>query len=526
QVEHDEVEGENSVDPEPEENEEDSLPEQQSRDGTPSTTERKVPKSLTCSECNITYTHPEMLNWHMENLHGPNPTMKVFKIDDKRCGFQCIECKKRFKDFYSTIRHLRDEHQLENLPFRCTVCNVQFMDKFKLRKHKVKCSKVTRKKKKKVKKNNASSFPKCDQCDASYSHPEMLTWHIENCHGDDPIVRILKHGDKKCGFQCVECDLENRDIYVIIRHLVTEHQLVNLPFHCSVCNKQFVENYSLKHHQLKCNTLGNSLKCDQCEISYSYREMLAWHMANCHGDDAIVNVLKLGDNRRIFHCIECGMENGDIYNVIRHLRDRHQLENFPFHCYMCKKHFVDNYSLKQHELKCNTASGSSKCDQCDISYFHREMLAWHVENCHGTDPIVNVIKFGDKRCGFQCVECGVENRDIYTIIKHLVSDHQLVNLPFSCKVCSEQFIESRQLRRHKLKCRKAKVNVESFGQSSGGILNPGNIKTEPQDEDEQDFVPNSPKQRQSRALPTVALKCLLGILSTVMVATPRFKSSC
>ncbi|KAF4528342.1 hypothetical protein B566_EDAN006597, partial [Ephemera danica] len=80
----------------------------------------------------------------------------------------------------------------------------------------------------------------------------MLVWHTENCHGNNPTVKVVKIDDNKQHFQCIFCKTEFREQSQIISHLLFKHQLAKLPYQCKVCNKQYTRNRNLRNHEAIC----------------------------------------------------------------------------------------------------------------------------------------------------------------------------------------------------------------------------------------------------------------------------------
>ncbi|KAF4533571.1 hypothetical protein B566_EDAN001057, partial [Ephemera danica] len=89
----------------------------------------------------------------------------------------------------------------------------------------------------------------------------MLAWHSEMCHGSNAAVRVIHISNRQQHYQCVLCGTEFRTVDLVIQHLSSKHQLLNLPYKCTICNRQFSKRPGLLAHQSKCNakaTIENS----------------------------------------------------------------------------------------------------------------------------------------------------------------------------------------------------------------------------------------------------------------------------
>ncbi|KAF4526940.1 hypothetical protein B566_EDAN013683 [Ephemera danica] len=97
-----------------------------------------------CKYCNNRYLHREMLDWHIEHCHGPDPKIKILPTSYYRSEYQCVLCEFKITKIESIIQHLLYEHQLSKLPYQCNICKCrQFVSKNLLMTHKLICSKTT-----------------------------------------------------------------------------------------------------------------------------------------------------------------------------------------------------------------------------------------------------------------------------------------------------------------------------------------------------------------------------------------------
>ncbi|KAF4527950.1 hypothetical protein B566_EDAN014123 [Ephemera danica] len=97
-----------------------------------------------CKHCGIRYAHREILDWHIEHCHGPDPKIKVIQNGYFGSIYQCGLCHVKNNRFGSIIQHLINKHQFSKLPYQCNICQCrQFICKSLLLNHKLICNKTT-----------------------------------------------------------------------------------------------------------------------------------------------------------------------------------------------------------------------------------------------------------------------------------------------------------------------------------------------------------------------------------------------
>ncbi|KAF4530069.1 hypothetical protein B566_EDAN016187, partial [Ephemera danica] len=276
--------------------------------------------------------------------------------------YQCVLCEVKISTFCLIIQHLFNEHQLSKLPYQCNICQCrQFISKRLLMNHELICNKTT--------------------LQVNYNDLQL-----------NDIQQIAKE------IPCQE----------IVDHTITiesEDELLSLPEH-QINNEAVLRQHNKKHPVRR-------LQCEHCGLRFAHREMLKWHIEQCHGPDPKIKVI----------------QNDEA--VLRQQNKKHPVRRL-------------------------------QCEHCGLRFAHREMLKWHIEQCHGPDPKIKVIQNGNNMVvGFKCIFCEAEFNRFNVMIQHQRYQHQLSILPFQCNICKcRQFTCKFNLKAHKLMCKKRKLQVD------------------------------------------------------------------
>lgn len=155
------------------------------------------------------------------------------------------------------MRHMRDKHTPDVLPFVCAQCPKVFVSEQKMHQHAASHRPVEQKK----------THP-CPECGKTFSKAENVQLHIRIVHdGDRPYVC------EECGKACAT------------KGALKEHQVTHSderPFKCNDCLKCFKDLPALKRHTETHNTA--TFECVQCGQRLNTRQTLKIHML-VHSDE-------------------------------------------------------------------------------------------------------------------------------------------------------------------------------------------------------------------------------------------------
>ncbi|XP_045584582.1 gastrula zinc finger protein XlCGF57.1 [Procambarus clarkii] len=195
--------------------------------------------------------------------------------------------------------------QMNNMPSKCEVCHMQFMNKNALMIHKLTHTIVVGK-----------SYP-CTVCKATFRSKTLLRSHIQ------------RHFCLK-SVQCQFCDKKFQSNNQLI-----VHQRIHIgerPFQCQHCEKNFTYKFQFDSHQ-KVHVGKSLLKCEYCDDTFTQKQALIVHERKHTGE-------------KPFKCEKCGAA----FRVRSYLRAHKKchMDRKPRECPDCGSQFWKSSSLKKH----------------------------------------------------------------------------------------------------------------------------------------------------------------------------------
>lgn len=193
--------------------------------------------------------------------------------------------------------------------------------------------------------------------------------------------------------------------------------LVNKPYQCTSCPKQFARRDTLQIHT-RTHTGIRPYACEFCSKTFTQRDKLQIHR-------------RTHTNERPYPCTLCPkrFSRGDKLKL--HLRT-HSGEK-PFACDLCPKKFAQRDKLKIH-ARVHTGEKPYACDGCPKSFARRDKLQIHRASVHsGVRPHV-------------CSECSrsFSQRDKLRLHMRTHTGER----PFACHLCPKRFARSDTLHVH------------------------------------------------------------------------------
>ncbi|XP_072048704.1 uncharacterized protein [Amphiura filiformis] len=184
-----------------------------------------------CKRCGRTYKTQEVLQKHVEFLHGSK--QKIFKIS-------CHHCGKGFRDQVSCDNHVRI-HTGET-PYSCTHCDRSFRANKSLTMHLKRLHKI-------------GKIEQCPLCNCTYPSMHPLHNHLASIHKAQ--VPQIRKGI--CVHKCLICEKEVADEQSLLQHIL-EHGNPD----CSRCEKrkQTQERLQIAKHKER---LKNERKLEEAE---------------------------------------------------------------------------------------------------------------------------------------------------------------------------------------------------------------------------------------------------------------------
>ena len=179
------------------------------------------------------------------------------EVKDDKVIYDCTNCSKTFKYECYLKKHMKKEHDIDielNVDTKCNICNKQFANRGKCKRH----IKVIHEK---------STTASCKKCKKTFVSGESLKNHIKTVH------------DKLNSQKCPQCDKIIATRGNLIKHIAEVHE--KQTSECEICHKHFSKSALLTH----VNTVHKRLYVSSCEIcnkEFISLPGLKYHMAVVH----------------------------------------------------------------------------------------------------------------------------------------------------------------------------------------------------------------------------------------------------
>jgi len=270
----------------------------------------------------------------------------------------------------------------------------------------------------------------CNQkgCKKSYRRFEDLRVHLKKVHSLT-LTTNRENLNSSRKVSCYFCSEEFKIPYLLNIHLLRVHTLER-PLKCKfvTCNKRFLDNSTIKHHEkicefnphyylfiatkrtqsisertcyfcykvssakntlfehLKIHTLEKTRKCAGCEVTFDYIKY-SKHSRYC-------------ENLLLKHqCSFCGVKMKLFSNLQDHIQYVHTKDLLKINCYFCNAKFRPK-DIRSHMSK-HTKERPNICEYCNKELSQKFCLRKHIINKHPkTKEGIRLIKLCEKPCYF------------------------------------------------------------------------------------------------------------------------------
>ena len=223
----------------------------------------------------------------------------------------CTICEKALIGGYTLlINHLAKDHQVychEKDLFVCHICKQKCHTSNELNDH--------------LGKNHAvRSNVNCEKCEHRFATKTLLSIHMIDCHGINPIkatekwgkaTKVIQTSNTKA-FPCDQCDKLLGSYRTLYQHKKQVHDKSS-HIKCDQCDFTTFEKYRLKKHVLATHEEKTKYPCDSCSYVTNTKSCLKKHVQMVH--------LKL----KPYSCSECGKAFEANINLAKHMLTEHNI---------------------------------------------------------------------------------------------------------------------------------------------------------------------------------------------------------
>ncbi|KAH8284502.1 hypothetical protein KR018_000878 [Drosophila ironensis] len=203
------------------------------------------------------------------------------------------------------------------------------------------------------------------------------------------LCRFLPPKMFKQRLVCEICQQVTSSDHVLQSHIFKAHNIGDLPFKCTLCDRSFIGRGELGNHTQRVH-IGKTLKCEHCERTFAVIADLELHIRTHTGHK-------------------------------------------PYICEQCGKAFRLRSQMKLHVTAIHTKIRAFKCDMCPKDFVKKVDL---------TDHIKSHLNIRDKICG----DCGKGFTSCHSLIRHRQIHSEVKK--FVCKLCDARFAQFVGLNSH------------------------------------------------------------------------------
>lgn len=403
----------------------------------------------------------------------------IFCEGDSDSQFQILKCDgSELVIEYADGDQITTVLQQEDGTFLCD-CGEQFDDLAEYEKHQYK--------------HNPAGEHLCSMCGKGFESAEILSGHmllhsvsgmLVNCPFCDTLVKRngltqhIKYGHNNIKPQCNICTKTFANPNNLKRHMMI-HSGVRL-FECDICFKRFHQKITMQTHRL--THINNQLSCSHCVTTFETKEALDEHKesSECSKSRALkvkqelMKTLKQEITTNLgkllgYACSLCKKMFSLESALETHVESTHMIDPSELLCSECGEVLPSKFEMQNHILTHNKIAKPKnikrfECGICGKACSSQAMLVMH-ERVHTNERPYPCglcsLRFKTKthlrthqlthtrEKKFGCSVCMKFFALKGNLVVHLRT--HTGERPYVCSICNEAFIDSKYLKKHKLK---------------------------------------------------------------------------
>ncbi|CAL4065705.1 unnamed protein product [Meganyctiphanes norvegica] len=338
------------------------------------------------AKCTISLKTKKCVTTIYKNKYKKNYVKKTRR---RQVGpYKCKKCDIQFDLFSPFSRHLSSHEITEGKC--CKICNKILSSEINLKRHMLI--------------HTGKPFI-CEVCGRGFTGHYMLRDHLLNQHNQP-----TKKEELQTYFQCSACKSFLASSGALAYHQAREHT-------CDHCKEKWPCRASLRNHVMADHdniqkNYNGQIVCRFCDETFLYRHSYINHMVK-HNDE------------KLYECGICDKKISNKTSLQFHIKQVHEKHNYRYSCSHCKKKFICNAKLVEHE-RIHTGEKPFSCSLCNMSFAAKATYNNHVKLVHRVTPKLKPpekVKKSVLACNYECPLCNEQSLSIMELEAHCVDIH-------------------------------------------------------------------------------------------------------